>query len=473
MSEQGSSGTFQRRRATRARLNSNLAQDVASAPTTDGSPFANIVRLQATVGNRAVSRMLETPAPSAPQPATSKKTVQRLWPGFTFLPESGGTAKKRNKVLAVDQALTAFHKTDGKDYKARQAAADALIAECSSYLGRKYRATERRQGVKTLMAQATAESDLYGQLAATEGLEYGARLAALMDLNDVAAAYKAQLDNHLTSASGDIKQAVTELVLKHDKASPEVLQKVFAQEIAHLKEIAADATAPKIVREIVAESLVHIDKIHFRAVENAPEVSGPGARLPKKDEDTGGKAYVLNHQLIQPGGAAERTGSLLHELTHVTAGETFAHAPLFVIFQKGKQSTPEGRKEIKALAVDRKAKADKVEALVNASDGLRADQKALLIAKLGYGKMSKLGHYLSTFQDQLGGVDSPSYLGLKALALDPDIVQFDATLVEYDSVINQVVLYFHEWGVPQTEPAYQYALQLADEAKSYRASQGA
>lgn len=472
MSEQGSSGTFQRRRAPRPRLDSNAAKDSPAPSTTDGGPFANIVRLQAAVGNRAVSRMLETSARSKPQPATSKKTVQRLWPGFTWIPESGGT-DKRKKVLPVDQALTAFHKTNPNDFKARKQAAEALEGECTTYLARRFRSDARRQGVKTLMAQAAAEIDLYGQLIPTEGMEYSARMSALLDINDNAAAYRSKL-SHLASASPEIKAQVGELIKKHDAASPEVLAKIFAQEVAHLREIVDDPTAPKIVKEIVAENLQHVDKIHFRAVEDeASNASGPGAREAKKDEGTGGKKYVVNHQLIQTGGAAERTGSLVHELSHVATGEAFGHAPLFVIFKKGKQDTEDGRKEIIALAISRKANADQLEALVNDSDALSDTQKGLVLDKIGYGKQAKLGKYLTTFKEMLGGAQSPSYIGLSQLANHPQIKEFDSTLVEYDSVINQIVLYFHEWNVPADEPAYKLARDLATDAKAYRDSQGA
>jgi len=177
--------------------------------------------------------------------------------------------------------------------------------------------------------------------------------------------------------------------------------------------------------------------------------------------------------LIQPGGSAERTGSLVHELTHVAAGEAFGHAPLFVIFQRGKQNTPEGRDEIKKLAVSRKEKADALEQRVMSSSALRPDQRDLVIAKLGYGKQATLGKYLTNFKAQLGGVESESYKGLALLADDPVIRTFDATLVEYDSVINQIVLYFHEWRVSVDEPAYDLARDLAVEAQKYRRSAGA
>src|SRR6185369_445334 len=174
----------------------------------------------------------------------------------------------------------------------------------------------------------------------------------------------------------------------------------------HLRAIAADTTAPQIVRDIVSENLGHVEKIHFRAVEDeGANARGPGAREGKKDEETGGKKYVVNHQLIQPGGAAERTGSLVHEMTHVATGEAFGHAPLFVVFQRGKQNTAAGRAEIKQLAISRKGKVDELEKRVMASAALRPDQQGLVVSKLGYGKKSILAQYLDNFKAILGGVE--------------------------------------------------------------------
>ena len=43
-------------------------------------------------------------------------------------------------------------------------------------------------------------------------------------------------------------------------------------------------------------------------------------------------------------------------------------------------------------------------------------------------------------------------------------------LVEYDTVINQMALWCHLWGVPENEPAYAELLTLVQEAALYRSS---
>lgn len=454
------------RRLLRRRNLTDPAGDGSVGTPPDTNPFSEITRLQATAGNRAVSRMLDG---SDQQSATQFVPVQRLMSPRQFLAASGGDLK-RKKVISVDDALSEYHKADDQDFNARKQAAAALVDACATYLSTSYRSKARKEGVRSLLAQAAAEADLYSRLAATEGLDYSARMSALLDLSDVAAGYFMRLGDE-TNATLAIQGSLKTLIQKHDQADPSVLAKVMEREVGHLQDIAADRKAPPVVRQIVAENLVHIDKIHLRASE-APGGASPGARLPKQGEDTGGKAYVVNHALYQAGGSAERGGSLLHELTHVASGEEIGHAPLFVVFQKGKQNTPEGRRELKQLAFARKANVDKMKALVEGSSSLQPGQRKLLAGKLSYAANPMLGEYVARFQQQLGGDASAEYKSMKLLAEDPEIIGISSTLIEYDSVINQIVLWYHEWGVPLDEPSYALARDLAVEARAYRATQG-
>ena len=43
-----------------------------------------------------------------------------------------------------------------------------------------------------------------------------------------------------------------------------------------------------------------------------------------------------------------------------------------------------------------------------------------------------------------------------------------AVLVEYDTVINQLLVYLHRWGVPPTSPLYAEVLRVADEQRQQR-----
>ena len=45
------------------------------------------------------------------------------------------------------------------------------------------------------------------------------------------------------------------------------------------------------------------------------------------------------------------------------------------------------------------------------------------------------------------GGDAPGYKSLKVLADDAEINQFTGTLIEYDSVINQILMYLFDWGL--------------------------
>ena len=43
-----------------------------------------------------------------------------------------------------------------------------------------------------------------------------------------------------------------------------------------------------------------------------------------------------------------------------------------------------------------------------------------------------------------------------------------STLVEYDTVVTQLLVYLHRWGVPQTDPLYTAVAQLATELRNDR-----
>ena len=58
--------------------------------------------------------------------------------------------------------------------------------------------------------------------------------------------------------------------------------------------------------------------------------------------------YVVEHSLQLGGGTAERVGSLGHELTHVSSGETFENTPLFLLFDPASSA-----EEIVAMAAAR------------------------------------------------------------------------------------------------------------------------
>jgi hypothetical protein len=129
---------------------------------------ADVLRLQQTVGNQAVQRLLAQRNKLNPNPAAG--TLQReIMSVKEFQKLTAIRAASRNKIKVVDKALTEFHKK-GELFGKSSQYLTALLESIESWL--EVRGTEkkngRRAGVLELQAQARAEKDLVGEQAVVE-----------------------------------------------------------------------------------------------------------------------------------------------------------------------------------------------------------------------------------------------------------------------------------------------------------------
>ena len=440
-------------RMARARTASLLAP----APVSRYGFPDQVLELQRTLGNRATSAAIERARLEPSQPGG----IQRIWSSRQFKEASTAEEEeetKRVKILPVEAALATFHATSKEDSAASATALDGVVTACTTYLGLWFRSDVRKAAVKKLKAQAKAEATLYRGIAAADGLAYGAKMRALLKVIDDSAAF-ANTGILVGSALVDADRVIRGMMASHDLVDQAALKQVMDDEIQRLRDIAAAAKTPQIVKDVILENLAHIGEVHL--------VEGkPGARTAKVGETD--KKYVVNHALIQTGGSTERLGSLVHELTHVTTGETFDNAPLFLVFTKGKEVGAEGMLEIKTLAKKRNKGLLDLLAVSGGDPALSATQKGMIKIKCEYANKPMLTQYLGTFKEKLGGADAPGYKSLKVLADDAEINQFTGTLIEYDSVINQILMYLFDWGLKPPNPTWDLVAQLATEAKQFR-----
>ena len=409
---------------------------LAPAPVSRHGFPDQVLELQRTLGNRATSAAIERARLEPSQPGG----IQRIWSSRQFKEASTAEEEeetKRVKILPVEAALATFHATSKEDSAASATALDGVVTACTTYLGLWFRSDVRKAAVKKLKAQAKAEATLYRGIAAADGLAYGAKMRALLKVIDDSAAF-ANTGILVGSALVDADRVIRGMMASHDLVDQAALKQVMDDEIQRLRDIAAAAKTPQIVKDVILENLAHIGEVHL--------VEGkPGARTAKVGETD--KKYVVNHALIQTGGSTERLGSLVHELTHVTTGETFDNAPLFLVFTKGKEVGAEGMLEIKTLAKKRNKGLLDLLAVSGGDPALSATQKGMIKIKCEYANKPMLTQYLGTFKEKLGGADAPGYKSLKVLADDAEINQFTGTLIEYDSVINQILMYLFDWGL--------------------------
>ncbi|MBA4179725.1 MAG: hypothetical protein C0506_03980 [Anaerolinea sp.] len=391
--------------------------------------------------------------------------MQRIWSSRQFKEASSAEdedVSKRKKVVPVETALAAFWSTAKSDWPACVAALQTVVTECTTYLDLWFRSKVRKTAVGKLKDQAAAEAKLFGDLIAANGLAYAAKMKALLKVIDDSVAFK-NTGLAMGAAYDEADRIIRGMISSHDVLDQAALKQVMDAEIQRLRDIAADDSAPQIVRDVITENLAHIDEVHLQE-------GKPGARMAKVGETD--RKYVVNHALVQAEGSTERLGSLMHEMTHVTTGETFDNAPLFLVFQKGKQVGPEGVLQIKTLAKARNKGLLDVVAAAEGDAKLTAPQKKMVKDKCEYANKPMLAQYLGTMKEKLGGVDSQEYKTLKSLSDDPEINPFTGTLIEYDSVINQVLMYLFDWQVKPPSPTWVLVEQLATEARQFRASAG-
>jgi hypothetical protein len=403
---------------------------------------ADVIQLQRTIGNRAVSQMV------------GGQPVQRLMGLASFKSSTKLTGKFRNKVKTIDSAITAYHNMGVADYQNRATQLGVIIARCNTYLGFTDSQAKRKAGVQTFLPQAQKEKEIYDFLVLYSNA--GGRKAKYDELN------KAQDSANQADSAGyavdaihqHINQQVGTVITDIRTNEPGVLQQILADDVAKLRAIALAPNTPLITQRVIAEVLANIGDVNL--MEGAP-----GARLTNNAESGRGvtEKYGVLHALQQPGGTAERVGSLAHELTHVSSGETFDNTPLFLLFDPASTA-----QEITAMALDRKNEINALQALYTNNAAFSAKQKALIKDKLDYAIQDKLGLYVARFHEAKK-IDRPTADKLMAVR---NAIPENNTLIEYDSVVNQCLIYMQQWNIPQTDPFYVKLIQVAQDAYNER-----
>ena len=246
-------------------------------------------------------------------------------------------------------------------------------------------------------------------------------------------------------------------VLNQDAAADEsrlklLKQKLIQKDLDELETIKNNPDTPDETRSFLDEILANKDKIFF-------EGGASGA----KKKDVGGKQYLLKHNIADKTmDKGERLGSLAHELTHVSVAEKFDNSVL--LFSYAKTADPE---DVKKLIKKRVENITQAVTLANNCPQLKnGDRKKLGIVKgkLDYAGSDKVGLYINRFAEtnELSKVEAEELRDkLKTLGLNN-------TVIEYDSVVNQILTYLAVWSVPKTDPFYVYMVKIGKQANLHR-----
>lgn len=401
-----------------------------------------LLQLQRTVGNQATIAYLQP--------------IQRLMSLETFRTETTLFGEElfnrtRTKIVAVENQFTAYEALGSAtraNIAAKQVAMDALLLACNTYLGADK--AERKSGVRKLKLQCQQEKTILDMLTESEAAatlaERFEKLSTAQDrqtklrASGVLTADVAHMDPWMMACLGDLRN------------DPPQMQQVLQNEITQLESIRDDPNTPPVLQRILAEVLANKDNVTVKAA-----VGSPMANYADPNDHTQG--YDVYHNLNAPLGAAERLGSLTHELTHVAVSVTFQNTSLFLAFQAGATD-----QEILTLSNKRSQQLAALEALMEADSLFTAEQKMLMRNKIQYpykGPNGNIKRYIPRFLGELGQQRHDALMALADRGLNN-------TVIEFDTVINQLVMYMHMWGIPQGNAFYRRVRAVADEAATYR-----
>lgn len=374
--------------------------------TDDGSglslsdPSDRFERVAEAVAERAVHGTLQRPgnageAPSAPPAAGGRLIVSRLMDAGKFQAKTKPLipliGRRPESIGSIDQALAAYHAIPIDEYQRRVDGLAGLVQTCDAYLagrgltalpaetsvapasaaGLPARPTAQpvaalAEGLLSLLQRHTRSVTLLREQAQREQQAF-ASLAQAQAADSLPARFKAYAQAHEVLLEArrrvgpddfeDVYNWVIPLlentVDEMRTREPGALTDLVREDVEMLRKVAAAGGLPDITR-LLAEVPANVPS--SGAALARFEVGTPGSKLSR----AGAEKYTVTHALVQRGGVAERLGSLTHELTHVSAGETFDNTPLFLLFDPNATGD-----QIKKLAKDRVARLNGLEGLLD------------------------------------------------------------------------------------------------------------
>lgn len=363
--------------------------------------------VHSSLGNRNVLSILD----SGDDHATALerfKTITKL-----------GVMSPRNKIKSIDKLLEGSSgsdlKTLGNGDSIRQAV--ALVTASKDYLGKDDKKAKRKEGVTQLMGELLGNTQ-------EEGVDKVKAMRA--EYNDP---LNTPMHSDKKTMIGNILEGKKENGVKTEKSSREAqLQK---EDIETLKDMMSDDKVPEITRKILAEILTDIDSVEMR------DTLGGSAAMTLK-----GQKVVMYGQYWADD---IRLPTLAHELTHHSVANSFQNHDQYMYNYDKTDNL-----DVELAEIDRLR--NNVLDLKGSLDSIGDDRhKRILESQLNYILMEKQGFY-----GDVRAMDSVPGKNMGLLKLQ--------VRNEYDTVINQIMLYMHMWGIPIDNGFYKKASELSESA---------
>ncbi|MFF2324770.1 MULTISPECIES: hypothetical protein [unclassified Streptomyces] len=402
-----------------------------SAERTHHTPPASSVRnssgprtlagLQSTLGNTAVSQMI---------------TVSRMMTEGEFKKSTSSlTSRDRSQITVVDNALRAFYALPDTDQRGKLFALKGIVRACHEYTVRKPDGS-RAEGTEQLRQQAEAaqgqldlESIFQGLLTEIDGMEN---------------------PDHDTQALATKSQGTAQVL------PAERFQNMMNGFVQKLGALRVDESLPELTRTVIDELM---NVVHLVAVMRYP-LARSGMTL-NPATDGGDPTFTFNVDTQALGGTSFLLGHIAHELTHVAAQQAFDSSPVMELVQSGTTDA-----EVAKLAAERKQVLGDLRQELAENTEFNGFQERMLSEKLVYGAQPhKLESYANNFARQGKITDEQRERLVRWGKAAGDA---SGTLVEYDTVLNQMLIYLHMWETSQDNPFYVKLRAAAETAYNRR-----
>ncbi len=391
--------------------------------------------------------------------------LRRLMSPADFKKQTSGLLGSRSKTdfTTLDQLLDDYSKFGWAeaDILSRNTKLDDIEKAARAYAGKS------RQGVDKLIASVQTEQSFIRPLAEAipDINAKTAMKAALKKLFQSQDAYlTAVRAGHPVPGNGpdfmDIF-AKAQRALNELGTRDQVMRELIADDLSRVENIAADTATHPLLRNILNEVLANKDKIYFQ---ETPGIASGAVLAGQKERDRGiTQKYRLDMQMAQAQGSPERLSSLVHEMTHIAVQEEFGNTAIHLAFKK--TATNE---EVLALS---RTRTEQCRALKRVLEETRKQwspgQYRVLEEKTDYpvnasGK-NTLRSYADAFKKK-GELTQTEYDRIITLS-DQGA---NNTLIEFDTVINQMMFLMTAWNVPQNNKFYARLREVAQQAYDWR-----
>jgi hypothetical protein len=375
-----------------------------------------------------------------------------------------------SRITEVDEALESFHAVTSEEGQSRAgniAALRAIVRACDAYLASSNRGS-RKQGVETLRGQAQGRAEMLDSVpeqfpplpsSGTPAQLDEARAARFREL--LATMDRAMIE--LQDDEYDYELSLLDLPNQAYRAADNLSDENFAAlmrgYLRQLRSMASEPDLPQETRAALQEILVFADRIEFAKTKAK---SGMRANPPYGTGASGDRSYTFEVDAQARGGTSFLLGHMAHEFTHVAAHQAYDATDAMLLLPI---DTPDQKvAEIARQRTD--TLANLMRALQNEERLFTESQYSLLKEKVDYGSQTeKVLNYARNLHGN-GRLTDAEFEKLKRW--DALAAGGSGTLVEYDTVLNQMLVYLHQWKTPEDSVFYRQLRAAAAEATAQR-----